>query len=115
FSSMRPFAVTLGLFALVALGVGALLVFRTDAQVEALLQQLSTNAALFHAEEGARMAAIQKTFVILEYIELTTLIAGSLVAFFMKHDTFISGIALGCVFSAAFLLCFDITAERRGA
>jgi hypothetical protein len=112
---LRPLAVTLGVLALVEVALGVGLFLRTGPQVDQLLAQLASEAARFYTEEGARMAKVQRNFVTLERVWIGLVTAGSLVAVTQKHRPWISGIALGLLLNAAFLLAFDLVAERRGA
>jgi cytochrome b len=111
----RSFAITLGLVALVEVAIGAGLYLKTDPQVAGLRARLDSNAAAFYAEEGARMTRVQRNFVAIEYVEVVLIIAAAVVAVARKHSHTVTGIALGLLINAAFLLAFDLLAERRGA
>jgi len=112
---LRSLAVTLGLFALLQLAIGVGLVLRTGPQVEALLAQLGSDAPRFYADEGARMARVQKNFVVIESVWLTLIVAAAVTAFTQKSRPTLTGVALGVLITSALLLAFDLVAERRGA
>jgi hypothetical protein len=95
-----------------AIGVG--LHLRTGPQVSSLIAQLGSDGARFFADEGARMARAQRNFVIIQYVELAVIVTAAIAAFALKNRFSLTGIALGLLCHAAFLLAFDLVAERRG-
>jgi hypothetical protein len=112
---LRSLAVTLGILALAEIALGAGLYLRTDPQVRSLVTQLESEPRRFHSDEVARMNRVQRTFVVIQYVEVAVIIVSALVALTMKSRVGIAGVALGLLINAAFLLAFDIVAERRGA
>lgn len=112
---LRSFAVTLGVFALAEIALGLGLYLRTGPQVASLLRLLDTDVARFFSEEGARMVRVQRNFVVVQYAELAVIAIAAITAVAQKNRLWLSGIALGLLLHAAFLLAFDIVAERRGA
>jgi hypothetical protein len=108
-------AITLTLIALVEMAIGVGLYLRTGPQLQRLEAQLRVDEAAFHSAESARMARVQRNFVIIEYAELAIILTAALVAVFMKQRTGAVGVALGLLVHAAVLLTFDVLAERRGA
>ena len=112
---LRSFAVTLGVLALAELALGIGLYLRTDPQVAGLLAQFSSDAARFFSDESARMARVQRNFVVIEYVELALIVGGAAIAIVLKDRPWVVGIALGLLINAAVLLAFDLVAERRGA
>ena len=114
-SDLRSLAVTLGVLALAEIALGAGLYLRTGPQVSRLAAQFGSDAARFSSDEGARMIRVQRNFVVIEYVEVAIIIVSAIVALVWKHRPAASGVALGLLISAAFLLAFDIVAERRGA
>jgi hypothetical protein len=112
---LRSFAVTLAVVAVAEIAIGVGLYLRTGPQVSALLTQLGADSARFFAEEGARMARVQRNFVIIQYVELAVIVTGAIAAIVLKDRFWLSGIALGLLCHAAFLLAFDLVAARRGA
>ena len=111
---LRSFAVTLAVFALVEIAIGVALYLRTGPQVTSLLAQLGGDSARFFAEEGARMARVQRNFVVIQYIELVVVVTTAIAAISFRNRFALAGIALGLLCHAALLLAFDLIAERRG-
>src|SRR5262245_39755644 len=72
---LRSMSVTLGVFALLFLAIGAGLYLRTDPQVAKLSEQLGSDAGAFYAAETARMARVQRTFVTIQYVEVALIAA----------------------------------------
>jgi hypothetical protein len=112
---LRSLAVTLGVLALAELALGVGLYLRTGPQVGRLVEQLRSDAAGFYSGEGARMARVQRTFVLVEYAELVIIVVTATAAVALKTRPGVAGIALGLLITASFLLVFDLVAERRGA
>jgi hypothetical protein len=112
---LRSLAITLGLLALAEIALGAGLYLRTDSQVSGLTAQLASDRPRFDSEERARMLRVQRNFVIIEYVELAVIAACAVLAITQKHRPVVTGVALGLLINAAFLLAFDLVAERRGA
>ena len=111
----RSFAITLGVLALAEIALGAGLYLRTGPQVAHLEEQLRSSAPSFHAAESARMARVQRNFVVIEYVELCLIVATAIAAVWLKSKAGASGVALGLLINASILLAFDVFAERRGA
>ena len=112
---LRSFAITVGVWSLLQLGIGIGLFVKTDAQVGALQSQLATSREAMTATELPRMEKVQQNFVLLEIVWVAMVVIGALVAWRMKEHPTVSGIALGVLINASVLLAFDIVAERRGA
>jgi hypothetical protein len=113
--NLRSFALTLGVLAVVEIVIGVGLYLRTDAQVASLVAQLGSDRARFFADEGARMARVQRTFVVIQYVEVIVAVTAAIAALLLKGRFSLAGVALGLLCHAAFLLAFDLVAERRGA
>ena len=114
-ADFRSFALTLGIVALVEIAIGAGLYLKTDPQVGRLRTQLDSNPSAFHTDEGARMARVQRNFVVIEYVEVALIVVTAIVAIARKSNATLTGVALGLLINAALLLAFDLIAERRGA
>lgn len=112
---LRAFALTLLVWGTLELGLGAGLYLRTGPQVADLLRELGRDAAAFYAREGARMAKVQRNFVVLEAVWLGAIAVTGVVGVVMKRSPLASGIALGILVNVSVLLAFDVVAERRGA
>lgn len=111
---LRSFAVTLAVFGLVEVAIGAGLYLKTGPQVDRLVLQLTSEPAAFQATEGPRMAAVQRNFVILESVWLVLIAGSAILAIWQKRSTTISGIALGVIVNVTVFFAFDVIAERRG-
>lgn len=112
---VRSLAITTGVFALIYLALGIGLYLRTDPQVERLLAQLASAPSAFTSGELARMARVQRSFVLIEAVELVFIVGGALAAVAMKNRPTLCGVAVALALNAAFLMAFDLSAERRGA
>lgn len=112
---LRSFAVTLAVLAVIEIAIGVGLYLRTGPQVNSLLTLFASGAARFYTEEGARMARVQRTFVVVQYVEVAVIVLAAMTALVLKRRVTISGIAFGLLLNAALLLAFDVIAERRGA
>jgi len=113
--TVRPFAITLGTLALAEIVLGLGLYLRTGPQVKRLDEQLRSDSPQFYAAEAARMSRVQRTFVAIEYAELSIIVATAVAAVFLKARPGLAGVALGLLVTASVLLAFDLFAERRGA
>lgn len=113
--NFRAFAATLAIVALAEIGLGVGLYLRTGPQVRRLEEQLRSDAASLYAAESARMARVQRNFMVIEYAELIVVIVAAATAVLLKTRPGPSGVALGLAISASVLLAFDVFAERRGA
>ena len=111
---MRSFAITLLVFGLLELAVGAGLYLKTGPQVARLVEQLTRDGAAFYAAERPRMAIVQRNFVYLESLWLALIVSSAAVAVWQKRNVTLSGVALGILVSTAVVLAFDILADRRG-
>lgn len=109
---LRAFAITVGVWSLLQLGIGVGLFLKTESQVAALLAQ---EKPAMVATETPRMEKVQRNFVVLEVVWVVMIIGGALLGWRLKGSHTVSGIALAFVINAAILLVFDIVAERRGA
>jgi hypothetical protein len=114
-ADFRSFALTLGIVALVEIAIGAGLYLKTDPQAGRLRAQLDANRSSFYTDESARMARVQRNFVVIEYVEVALILVTAVVAIAGKGNATLTGVALGLLINAALLLAFDLIAERRGA
>jgi hypothetical protein len=114
-ADFRSFALTLGIVALVEIAIGVGLYLKTDPQVGRLRAQLDSSPSRFSADERARMARVQRNFVVIEYVEVALIVVTAMVAIARKTNPTLTGVALGLLINAALLLAFDLIAERRGA
>jgi hypothetical protein len=114
-TDLRSFAFTLAILALAEIALGLGLYLRTGPQVQRLAAQLGSDAPAFRSAEAARMARVQRTFVIVEYVEGAIIVVCAVVALTQKHRPVLTGVGLGLLIHGAVLLAFDAIAERRGA
>ena len=112
---LRSFAIPLAVVALLEIALGIGLYLRTGPQVSELLAQLGSDAPGFVTDESARMARVQRNFIVVQFIEVAIIVVAALVALTQKDRFWIAAVALAFLCHAAFLLVFDIVAERRGA
>jgi hypothetical protein len=110
----RAMAWPLGAVALIQVGVGSAVYFRTDGQVAALVRTLEADPPAFRAAETARMARVMSSFRDYEVIEVVLIAVGiGLTAFFPQRQN-LYAIGVGLVAQAAFMLVLDLFAAQRG-
>jgi hypothetical protein len=112
--SYRGAALPLGLVALLQLGVGGVIYFRTDAQVKSLRAELHRSPAAYKSIEAPRMAKVMRSFVMLETIEVILIAAGCALCLLYKHREGLLAAGMGLLFQASIMLIFDLVAEQRG-
>lgn len=112
---LRAFAITLGVWSLLELGIGVGLLLKTGGQVAALEAQLAADRTTMIATERPRMVKVQRNFVFLEAAWVALIVIAAVVAWRFKQALTPSGVALGFLINASVLLVFDIVAERRGS
>ena len=113
--ALRPFGLTVGAVAVAEIALGVGLYLRTGPQVRRLDEQLRVAPAAFQADESARMARVQRNFVVIEYVELVLIIVAAVAAVALKTRPAVAGVALGFLVHGSLLLTFDSFAEHRGA
>jgi hypothetical protein len=64
---------------------------------------------------GSLYHNVQMNFVVVQYVELGLIVIAAFTAVAQKNRFWLSGITLGVLLHAPFLLAFDLVAERRGA
>jgi len=116
FSVREPFArglaASLLLTAVLGLGVGGGVYFRTDAQVAALQQLQRSDPARFAAEEGPRIRQVVKSFGIYRMCYAAAVLLALLFVFLLGKPLF-HGLAVGLLVLAALGLTIDHYAEAR--
>lgn len=112
-SSYRGMSYPLVLIALIQLGVGGSVYFRTDTQVAELSAQMSAEPAAYKAAELARMDKVSKSFEIYKVIEIVLLAAGIVMAYALRRSEVFYGVAVGLIMQASVMLVLDLFAERR--
>jgi hypothetical protein len=111
-SRYRGMALPLAVIGLGELALGIGLWARTDAQVAALLDQLTRAPADMARAELARMGPVMRNFGIIKIVELVVLAGGVILAYTARSD-FAFAAGTGCVAQASLLPIFDLFAERR--
>src|SRR5439155_22560596 len=66
-SDLRSCAATLGIVALIEIAIGVGLHLRTGPQVSRLTTQLPSDPARLHSDEAARIARVQRNFLVIQY------------------------------------------------
>jgi hypothetical protein len=112
---LRSFAITLAVLGVLELALGVGLWLRTGPQVTKLAETLEREPARFYADEAVRMRRVQRNFGFLEYGWIVIMAGAAVTAVVGKHRHGLAGVALALGLHAAFFLCFDLIAERRGA
>lgn len=113
--NVRSFAITLGVMSLLEIAIGVGLYVKTGPQVAGLVASHAADAGRFFADEGARMAKVQRNFVMLEYTWIALIAASAVAAVALKARFRFTGVALGLLVNFTIILAFDLIAERRGA
>jgi len=96
------------------LAIGAGLAARTPSQVAGLRAQMASAPSEMLAAETQRMQKVQRSFVVIEVVELVLLVVGVALALGFK-GTYRAEVGMGLALQAAVMLVFDLLAERRGA
>ncbi len=116
FSVREPFArglaAALLLTAVLGLGVGGGVYFRTGTQVARLQQLYSSDAARFAAEEGPRIGQVVKSFGIYRLCYAAAVLLALLFVFVLGKPLY-HGLAVGLLILAALGLTIDYYAEAR--
>lgn len=96
----------------IAIGVG--LFIRTDPQVAKLHEGLRVNPQATTESEVARMTKVNRSFKVIEAIEVVVILVGVLLAlFFRSRNLALASVGMGLFLQAAVLLVFDLFAEHR--
>ena len=111
---LKSMAYPLVAVALLQIVVGASVYMRTDQQLAALEQQLSSSPAQFKSEETQRMDVVMKNFNTYKRVEMALLLVGLLLIAFAQKSDLATGIGAGLMMQSAFTLCLDMFAEARG-
>jgi len=112
----RGMSYSLFAVAAIELGAGAVVYFRTDAQVRRLDAQLAARPAEFRARELARMRRVNANFRLLAIIETSLVLGGAAMGGAGRaggNDT-VAGAGFGLVVQATAMLVLDHLAHRRG-
>jgi hypothetical protein len=108
------------LWPLVAIGlvevvVGLGVALRTPAQVEALSRGMLQERSATVRAESERMARVNRSFAVLEVVEVALLGIGLMLAWLLPRPGTWSSVGMGLALQAAVLLVFDHFAAERAA
>lgn len=113
----KGFAIPLFLIGILLGTVGKTIYNRSDADIERVSNQLTTNLAALKTEELPRMKAVLKSFVVYRYVELFLIVVGVFLFFYFANNeeaVFWKGFGIALTIMAATALCADYFAEKRG-
>lgn len=102
------------ILALVQLIIGSAVFFRTDAQVQHLQEQYHQQKDDFTRDESQRMERIMRNFTIVQIVEIACILIGIALILLAKTQPTWTGVGIGLLLQASFLLSFDKLAEERG-
>jgi hypothetical protein len=109
----RALSVTLGLVAIVAFSVAVPLLLRDGPHAERLRERLAEgDEAGVRADEGARMAVVNRNYAYYRYLYAACLVAAAVLMLFWRTPV-TSGIAVGLMVFAATGLVVDHYSESR--
>jgi hypothetical protein len=100
---------------LLAVGIGSGVWARTDHQVRLLGVQMREAPAVALRTEVPRMQRVRRSFLAAQIFEMTLLVAGVAVAYLYRNHEFGFAFGVGLIAQSAFLLLFDLIADRRAA
>jgi hypothetical protein len=101
---------------LIQLVVGGSVWWRTEGQMATLREQIRTAPGQYVADETQRMRAVNDSFVIYRWTELSLLGAGLAAGAtgYALDEEFVAGLGLGLALQSAIMLGLDYFAEKRG-
>ncbi|RLD27755.1 MAG: hypothetical protein DRI54_00555 [Bacteroidetes bacterium] len=111
----RGLIIPVVLISLIQLTVGTTVYFRTDKQIEIIVDQLKVDKQSAQTEELVRMEMVMKNFKIYKWIEFLFILSGVLLLIFITDKPFWSGIGAGLLIEGTFMIVLDVIAEMRGA
>jgi hypothetical protein len=113
-SSFKAMAWPLVIIGAAQLAIGIGLFIRTDPQINRLQEGLQTNPKGTVAPELSRMEKVNRSFKIIEMIEVLFIIAGICMALFLlSRNLTWASVGMGLFVQAAVVLVFDLFAEHR--
>ena len=112
-SAFRHACWPLAAFALLQLGVGAVVVARVPAQQAALEQELAQQPAAFKAQESQRVAQLLDAFRFYKLAEIALVLVALGLALFLPHNVVARGWGLGLLLQSTLLLSACLVAELR--
>lgn len=113
-SSFKAMAWPLILIGLAEIAIGVGLFIRTDPQVARLQEGFKVNPQATVQTEVARMTKVNRSFKVIEVIEVVVILVGIFLAlFFRSRNLAFASVGMGLFLQAAVLLVFDLFAEHR--
>lgn len=113
-NSFKAMAWPLLIIGLAQIAIGVGLFIRTDPQVARLQEGLEVNPQATVESEVARMTKVNRSFKVIEVIEVVVILAGIFLAlFFRSRNLALASVGMGLLLQAAVLLVFDLFAEHR--
>jgi hypothetical protein len=113
-SSFKAMAWPLIIIGLAQIAIGVGLFIRTDPQVAKLQEGLRVDPQATGQSEVERMTKVNRSFKVIEVIEVVVILAGVFLAlFFRTRNLTLASVGMGLFLQAAFLFVFDIFAEHR--
>lgn len=112
-SAWRGMAVPLVAVALIEIGVGATVAWRSDAQSAALQQLYRQDQAAFQRVETPRLKAVIASFELYKAVELGLLALGMAMVVLLRNREYGLAFGFGLVLQAGALLALDFFAEAR--
>jgi hypothetical protein len=113
--SLRGAAFPVASVGLIQVVVGGAVWMRTDQQIADLLALVASAPARYVAEEGARMATVNKWFDVYKVIEIALLVVGVVLLVVGRAGgrAVLLGAGAGLAIQAAIMLTLDFFAEAR--
>ena len=100
--------------AVIQITVGAIVYFRSPADIKRVSEMIQSDKTRIQSEEIPRMRVVMKNFVLYRNIELALILIGVALYFYFPASTLFRGLGLGLFLQAAFMLGLDYFAESRG-
>jgi hypothetical protein len=111
---LRGAAWPLALVALIQMGVGMSIFFRSPQDMARVENFVKVEPNRLQAEEIPRMEKVMQQFTVIKYIELALFALAIGCVFFMKEHPFWRGVGIGLTVQSVLMLCADYFAEARG-
>lgn len=113
---LRGAAFPLMAIALIQIGVGGSVWWRTESQIAQLVSLINADAAKFVADETVRMAAVNRNFDVYKIAEMVLAVVGlGMVAggYALGGSRLVMGVGAGLALQSAVMLTLDLFAEAR--
>jgi hypothetical protein len=100
--------------ALIQIIVGSSVYFRSPKDIARVNEIVQINKAKIKTEEIPRMHIVMKNFNIYRWLEISLLVLGLIMFFYIQPMTLLKGVGIGLSIQAGFMLILDFFAESRG-